>query len=147
MKTFLRLALIATLGWLFCVMAMVVGHDVADLINYHWIWLTTAAYTGFHCFFTGCGEETAFRLLLMDRLMEQRWKWSAWLSVPISSAIFGAMHLVNGKSGQALGAAICGVLFAYIYKRYGLFAAIMLHATYNWLIYMRYLSPIFEFFR
>lgn len=145
-KNLAAILLVTALGVTFCFLAMVAGFTLAAWIIAHSAWLSVAGLLAFHCFFVGVGEEAAFRLLFMDRLLEQRLKLSAWWSVPISSLIFGAAHMVNGSLGQSVGAGFCGFLFAYIYKRYGLFAVAMLHGTYNWFVYMKLLTPIWRWF-
>lgn len=93
------------------------------------------------CLYIGCAEEALFRYLLMDKLLEGKLKASTLVSTVVSSVMFGAAHFVNHPTWiqglpQVFSTTAAGVVFAYVYRRHGLPAAILLHAAYNWVVMM-----------
>jgi membrane protease YdiL (CAAX protease family) len=114
------------------------GWQVGIFTLSNWYILEALFLLAFQYTLVGCGEEVLFRLGLMDWLFIRTLKWKPSSAILVSSAIFGALHLFNGVGFEALpqacGATLCGVLFAYVYRKYGLFWAIALHATYDFCV-------------
>lgn len=89
----------------------------------------------------GIVEETLYRYLMMDCLMEQFMKLPSKVALIVSSVLFGSMHIFNTPQNlwlsvpQALGAIGGGLLLSLMYKRFGLHYVIMVHALYDFLAF------------
>ena len=97
------------------------------------------------CLIIGLVEEGTFRYLVLDRILI-KWLRFSWVSaVIVSSALFGLAHFNNVIPGfspwlwvpQVVGAACLGLWFAYLYKKIGLYMALMVHGLYDFFIYIR----------
>ena len=80
-------------------------------------------------------EELVFRGLLQGALLRRG--WGCLLAGPVSAAnlvaalAFAAAHLLRGTPAWAAAVFLPGLVFGYFRERYGIGAAIVLHAFYN----------------
>lgn len=96
------------------------------------------------CAAVGCFEELAFRGFLLpycaERAKGSGWKHRAFWSALLSSAVFGAVHLVNLFSGASFGAVLMQIGYSFLVG--GMCAAVLIatgsvwmcaavHAVYN----------------
>lgn len=96
----------------------------------------------FSMFMVGAAEELLFRGLILNNMLK---KWGrregVWKSVIVSSAVFGAIHLLNMAVAppltviiQAINAAAAGMMFCAIYIRCrNMWAVIITHMIVDWL--------------
>ena len=102
-----------------------------------WIWILTL-----DALFIGAFEEMAFRGALLPLLLKKygRTKRGVILTVLISSAVFGAVHLLNLLEGAGVGATflqvgysfLIGGMCAIVYLRTeNLIACILIHGVYD----------------
>lgn len=86
----------------------------------------------------GCAEESLFRYLIMDLLFERRLKIPKGPALVASALLFGAAHLLNGpwpgQIPQACETFVMGLFFGHFYRRYGLWAPILMHATFDFFV-------------
>lgn len=86
------------------------------------------------------GEELAFRALAYRRMRDYM---PAWLSIILSSLIFGIYH---GNLIQGIYAFILGLVLAYVYEKYkNILAPILVHAAANTLSVTITETTIFDF--
>ncbi len=86
------------------------------------------------------GEELAFRGLMYRRMRDYM---PAWLSIVLSSLIFGVYH---GNLIQGIYAFILGLVLAYVYEKFqNIIAPILVHAAANTLSVVITETPIFNF--
>ena len=84
----------------------------------------------------GYREELFFRSYLIGRMEEAG--ASAWVSVPVSSALFALGHLYQGVSGFAV-ALVLGLYFALLFRKTrNLHVVAIAHGAYNTLALMLY---------
>lgn len=85
---------------------------------------------------TGCAEEALFRYFLMDLILSKMMGLGPNMALAISSILFGLAHFVNGPGStpQVFEAMAMGAVLGYIYRRYGLWASILLHASFNFFV-------------
>lgn len=94
------------------------------------------------CLSVGFFEEIIFRGILLSFLMQKfiDMKNGIWMSIIISSLIFGIFHMINVFTGASMSITIVqmgysflmGMLWAVMYLRTGnLWLTMLLHATYN----------------
>ena len=101
--------------------------------------LPSVGYLLVRFLWVGTSEEGIFRALLMDSFLEKFCKAPVWLSVTLSSLIFGAVHLLNPggwfyRMPQAVGAAGAGFFLAYLYKKRGYSFASVVHWLYDFCV-------------
>ena len=78
-------------------------------------------------------EELIFRALLIG-VPSYLFSWNQYFLILVSSALFALLHLFNFKSRRFLTILIhfyMGIVLAYIYLKYGLWMAIMIHYLYD----------------
>lgn len=87
-------------------------------------------------FYVGCAEEAMFRYLLMDLLLIKRLKLTPRVALVASSVAFGLTHYLNGPGStpQVCEAMAMGGVLGLLYQRYGLWAPILLHASFNFFV-------------
>lgn len=80
------------------------------------------------CFVAPLVEEYLFRYFLYDYLLKNKFKINMYLSAIISSLIFAFLH--DSVSG-IVNAFIAGLIFTYIYQKYGLWYSVLTHFIFN----------------
>lgn len=108
---------------------------------------TDVAMLALECLFIGIFEETAFRGIILDLVLERfgETKKGVFCSLVVTSAAFGLVHLFNLFAGAGFGATLqqvgysfliggmCGVVFV---KTRSLPIAILIHAVYDFCGYL-----------
>jgi membrane protease YdiL (CAAX protease family) len=97
------------------------------------------------CLTIGILEEGMFRYLFYDCLLKKWLKAPHVLAMVISALLFGAAHFNNALVlnislwyvvPQVIGAAVMGFFFVYLYNKFGLHVAILVHALYDYSVFM-----------
>ena len=94
------------------------------------------------CLSVGFFEETAFRGCVFTMIYSRRKKnaFNVFLSVVLSSAVFGAIHLVNLFTGASVGSVLLQVGYSFLIggmcsvmllKTHNIWYCVILHALYN----------------
>lgn len=103
---------------------------------YHWLWFAL------ECLSIGLFEEAAFRGVVLLLLAEKRRTTTKglFLSIILSSAVFGVIHLANILTGANPGAVILQIGYSFLigamcsvvlFKTANLWLCVMLHAVYD----------------
>lgn len=111
------------------------GASVGNFFVNHSDTLDAVFWNGLNDLETGCAEEALFRYLLMD-LIFSKIGLSQNVALVVSSILFGLAHFLNGPGStpQVFEAMAMGALLGYLYRRYGLWASILLHASFNFFV-------------
>jgi membrane protease YdiL (CAAX protease family) len=91
------------------------------------------------CLSIGIFEETYFRYLVQDCLLDRWLRMPRWFCLVLASVVFGMAHLYNPggwvvRVPQAIAATGAGFWFGYVYRKRGLHFAILTHALYDFAI-------------
>ena len=144
-----RLSLKSTLKILPCLLVCLLNPPIFGLIltpnalNYHGVELVINVLLFFTtCLLTAMLEEIIFRYVVFDFILESKHssKKDVFLSIIISSLIFGLFHLLNALSGFSL-AVILQVIYSTLL---GCMCAFALYITSN-VIYSIILHTVFNF--
>lgn len=106
--------------------------------------LSIVGYLAWSMFLVGVVEETIFRYILQDKILEKFLKWKSWMSVPFASVVFGAAHFANAGNWienlpQVVGATCAGLVLGVAYKKRNLLFVILVHGLYDFLITLVYM--------
>lgn len=80
------------------------------------------------CILAPIAEEYVFRYFFYGYILKTKFKLNIYTSAIISSFVFAIMH---DSLGGIVNAFICGLVFAWIYEKHGLWYSIFAHFTFN----------------